>query len=124
MDASGSNVDRNKVLFGSRSVTKLPETIKTLNGSSPWILTSKGSNGKAHGNMLAKILIDASMTPAAILNVAVMHTPKPVTEEALEQLKAHSADCIISIGGGSVVGFGLYSHSGNRVRQDNAVCHA
>ncbi|KAG9667221.1 maleylacetate reductase, partial [Aureobasidium melanogenum] len=106
MDATGSDVDTNKVLFGSKSVNKLPDEIKRLNGSSPVVLTSKGTNGTAHGRMLAKILTDASMTPAAVLNVAVMHTPKSVTEEALEQLKAHAADCIVSIGGGSVVGLG------------------
>ncbi|KAI4736939.1 maleylacetate reductase [Aureobasidium sp. EXF-12298] len=106
MDATGSEVDTNKVLFGSKSVNKLPDEIKRLNGSSPVVLTSRGTNGTAHGRMLAKILTDASMTPAAVLNVAVMHTPKSVTEEALEQLKAHVADCIVSIGGGSVVGLG------------------
>jgi len=106
MDASGTNIDPNKVLFGSKSVTKLPDEIKRLGNSSPLILTSKGRNGVAHGQLLAKILIDASITPAAILNTAVMHTPKPVTEEALEQLKSQAADCIVSIGGGSVVGLG------------------
>lgn len=106
MDASGTKIDPNKVLFGSKSVTKLPDEIKRLGNSSPLILTSKGRNGVSHGQSLAKILIDASITPAAILNTAVMHTPKPVTEEALEQLKSRAADCIVSIGGGSVVGLG------------------
>jgi alcohol dehydrogenase class IV len=106
MDVSGSNIDPNKILFGSESVTKLPDEIRKLDKSSPLILTSKGRNGYAHGQLLAKSLSDASMTPAAILNTAVMHTPKLVTEEALEQLKSRAADCIVSIGGGSVVGLG------------------
>jgi alcohol dehydrogenase class IV len=106
MDASGSSIDLNKVLFGSKSVTKLPDQIRKIDKSSPLILTSKGRNGSAHGQLLAKILSDASITPAAVLNTAVMHTPKPVTEEALEQLKIRAADCIVSIGGGSVVGLG------------------
>lgn len=106
MDASGSNIDPNKVLFGSKSVTKLPDVIKRLGNSSPLVLTSKGRNGITHGQLLANILADASIAPAAILNTAVMHTPKPVTEDALEQLKTRAADCIVSIGGGSVVGLG------------------
>ncbi|KAH0284637.1 maleylacetate reductase [Aureobasidium namibiae CBS 147.97] len=106
MDASGTSIDPDKVLFGSKSVTKLPDEIKRLGNSSPLILTSKGRNGVAHGQLLAKILTDASTTPAAILNTAVMHTPKPVTEEALERLKSQAADCIVSIGGGSVIGLG------------------
>ncbi|KAI4717788.1 hypothetical protein E4T48_06004 [Aureobasidium sp. EXF-10727] len=106
MDTSASDIDSNKVLFGSKSVTKLPDQIRRLDSSSPLILTSKGKNGTLHGEMLAKILTDASMIPAAVLNVAVMHTPKPVTEEALAQLKARAANCIVSIGGGSVVGLG------------------
>lgn len=106
MDASGSNIDLSKVLFGSKSVTSLPDEIKRLGHSSPLILTSKGRSGVAHGQLLAKILADASLTPAAILNTAVMHTPKPVTEQASEQLKSQAADCIVSIGGGSVIGLG------------------
>jgi alcohol dehydrogenase class IV len=106
MDTSEFDIDPSKVLFGSKSVTKLPDEINRLNNSSPIVLTSKGRSGLAHGQLLAKILSDASITPAAILNVAVMHTPKFVTEEALEQLKSRAADCIVSIGGGSVVGLG------------------
>jgi alcohol dehydrogenase class IV len=106
MDTSGYRIDPSKVLFGSKSVTKLADEIKRSNNSSPLVLTSKGRSGIAHGQLLVKILSDASITPAAILNTAVMHTPKPVTEEALKQLKFRAADCIVSIGGGSVVGLG------------------
>jgi alcohol dehydrogenase class IV len=106
MHASGLDIDPSKVLFGSKSVTRLPDEIRRLNSSSPIVLTSKGRSGLAHGQLLAQILSNASITPAAILNTAVMHTPKPVTEEALEQLRSRAADCIVSIGGGSVVGLG------------------
>lgn len=35
-----------------------------------------------------------------------MHTPKEVTEEALEYSTSVDADCFVSIGGGSAVGLG------------------
>lgn len=35
---------------------------------------------------------------------AAMHTPVAVTEEALERLRTHKADCVVAIGGGSTTG--------------------
>lgn len=106
MNSFEYNINPSRVVFGSKSINKLPDEIKRLESSSPIILTSKGNSGKSHGELLAKVLEDASINPAGILNMAVMHTPTSVTEQALHSLKSQDADCIISIGGGSVVGLG------------------
>ncbi|ADZ69533.1 maleylacetate reductase [Polymorphum gilvum] len=37
---------------------------------------------------------------------AAMHTPVEVTESALEQVRAVSADCVVALGGGSTTGLG------------------
>ncbi|KAI5204555.1 maleylacetate reductase [Aureobasidium subglaciale] len=106
MDPFEYNINPSRVVFGSGSINKLPEEIKKLECSSPLVLTSKGQNGNLHGEFLTEILSKCSMSAAAILNMAVMHTPVPITEAALQQLKAQAADCIVTIGGGSVVGLG------------------
>ncbi|KEQ94083.1 hypothetical protein AUEXF2481DRAFT_292294 [Aureobasidium subglaciale EXF-2481] len=106
MDSFEYNINPSRVVFGIGSVNKLPEEIKKLGCSSPLVLTSKGQNGMLHGDLLTEVLSKCSMSAAATLNMAVMHTPVPVTEAALQQLKAQAADCIVSIGGGSVVGLG------------------
>ncbi|MGR3468378.1 MAG: maleylacetate reductase [Shimia sp.] len=48
------------------------------------------------------------MGPAAagVYSKAAMHTPVAVTEDALEHLKLSGADCLIGIGGGSLIGLG------------------
>lgn len=106
MNSFEYNINPSRVVFGSKSINKLPDEIKRLESSSPIILTSKGYSRKLHGELLAKVLEDASITPAGILNMAVMHTPTSVTEQALHSMRSQDADCIISIGGGSVVGLG------------------
>lgn len=43
---------------------------------------------------------------AGTFNGATMHTPVDVTERALEVVKAHGADGIVAVGGGSTTGLG------------------
>jgi alcohol dehydrogenase class IV len=93
-----------RVIFGSGSIDKLPDAVKRLNVSSPLLLSTP--RGIEHTNRLADILRSASIESVGAFNNAVTHTPVAVTEEALQLLKAKSADCVISIGGGSVVGLG------------------
>jgi len=104
MDFFEYNANPGRVIFGSGSIQKLPDEIMRLNVSSPLLLSTP--RGSGHVYELTRILKGASIKPAGTFNGAVMHTPTSVTFEGMQFLKSKSADCIVSIGGGSVVGLG------------------
>ncbi|KAK5000129.1 hypothetical protein LTR66_000954 [Elasticomyces elasticus] len=104
MDSFEYNVNPGRIVFGSGSINKLPEEIKRLNASSPLLLST--SRGTKYTNKLAEILRRASIEPAGTFNNAVTHTPVSVTDQAMESMEQKTADCVVSIGGGSVVGLG------------------
>ena len=104
MDAFEYNANPGRVVFGRGSINKLPEEIKRLNLKSPLLLSTPQQVESAEG--LAKILSDASTTPAGTYTKATMHTPAHITDEALAFAKDKNADCVVSIGGGSTIGLG------------------
>ncbi|KKO96607.1 hypothetical protein THAR02_11291 [Trichoderma harzianum] len=98
------NVLPSRVVFGSGSVKKLPDEMERLKVSRPLLLSTPG---KSHWtNQLFDLIQGASMAAAGTFAQAKAHTPIPVTEEATALLNSVAADCVISIGGGSVVGLG------------------
>ncbi|KAF4958672.1 hypothetical protein FGADI_2222 [Fusarium gaditjirri] len=94
----------NRVVFGSGSIRKLPAEIKRLQVSRPLLLCTPGKSHLA--DQLSNIIKDASLDVAGIFPHATAHTPTPVTERGTAFLDSVSADCVVSIGGGSVVGLG------------------
>ncbi|KAI1047189.1 hypothetical protein LB505_011671 [Fusarium chuoi] len=98
------NVQTNRVVFGSGSITKLPAEIKRLHVSRPLLLCTPGKRHLA--DQLSDIIKDASLDVAGIFAHATAHTPTSVTEQGIAFLGSVSADCVVSIGGGSVVGLG------------------
>ncbi|OAQ60225.1 maleylacetate reductase [Pochonia chlamydosporia 170] len=98
------NVLPSRVIFGSGSVKKLPDEIKRLNVSRPLLLSTPGKSN--YTNQLSDILQAASIAVAGTFPHAKQHTPASVTEEATAVLNSIEADCVVSIGGGSVVGLG------------------
>jgi alcohol dehydrogenase class IV len=104
MDPFEYNANPGRVVFGPGSIKKLPKEIRQLSLKSPLLLTTPQQ--VEHGSELAKILEDASITPAGAYNNATMHTPSHITEEAMGYVKTRSADCVVSIGGGSTIGLG------------------
>ncbi|WZH47153.1 putative maleylacetate reductase [Fusarium acuminatum] len=94
----------NRVIFGSGSIRKLPAEIKRLNVSRPLLLCTPGKSHLA--NQLSDIIKAASLDIAGIFPHATAHTPTSVTEKGITVLNSASADCVISVGGGSVVGLG------------------
>ncbi|KAF4448536.1 ADH4-Alcohol dehydrogenase IV [Fusarium austroafricanum] len=94
----------NRVIFGSGSIRKLPAEIKRLNVSRPLLLCT---SGKSHlADQLSDIVKAASLDVAGIFPHATAHTPTSVTEQGTAFLDSVSADCVVSIGGGSVIGLG------------------
>ena len=98
------NVLPSRVIFGSGSVNKLPDEIKRLNASRPVILSTSGRSNFA--DQISAVIKGASIEVAGVFPKAKQHTPTQVSEEAAAYLKQLSADCVVSIGGGSVIGLG------------------
>ncbi|KAF2659391.1 putative maleylacetate reductase [Lophiostoma macrostomum CBS 122681] len=96
------NTFPSRVIFGSGSVQKLPAEIRRINTARPLLLsTPRGSHLAVQlSEDLRKSFIDV----AGIFSNAKEHTPTSVTEEATVVLTSKAADCVISIGGGSVIG--------------------
>ncbi|KAJ6443671.1 hypothetical protein O9K51_04850 [Purpureocillium lavendulum] len=98
------NVLPSRVVFGSGSVKKLPAEMQRLGVSRPLLLSSPT---KSHWtNQLSDLIRAASMPAAGTFSNATAHTPVTVTEEATALLTSVAADCVVSIGGGSVIGLG------------------
>ncbi|KAK5371129.1 hypothetical protein LTR20_007265 [Exophiala xenobiotica] len=104
MDPFEYNANPGRVVFGPGSINKLPEEIKRLGLKSPLLLSTPQQVSQAED--LAKILTSGSIEPAGTYTNATMHTPSHITEEAMSFLKSKSADCVVSIGGGSTIGLG------------------
>jgi alcohol dehydrogenase class IV len=104
MDSFIHDLKSSRVIFGAGSVNQLPAEIKKCNASSPLFLST--ARGLAQAQMLSSVCSDAGIESTGAYNGAVMHTPTAVTLEAMAHLRDSSADCIVSIGGGSVIGLG------------------
>ncbi|EHY51963.1 hypothetical protein HRR83_003475 [Exophiala dermatitidis] len=98
------NANPGRVVFGPGSIQKLPDEIRRLDLKSPLLLSTPQQVSQAED--LAKILKNASIEPAGTYTNATMHTPSHITEEAMSFLRERSADCVVSIGGGSTIGLG------------------
>jgi len=92
------------VLFGSGEIQKVPQELQRLRLSKPLLLSTATGVGRA--NKLAKILQGNGITAVEIFAEAKMHTPIPVTQKALAFATKTTADCVVSIGGGSATGLG------------------
>jgi alcohol dehydrogenase class IV len=93
-----------RIVFGPGSIQKLPAELKRLNVQRPLLLCTARRRNLA--DQLAAILAAASIEVAGSFAKAAEHTPVPISEEGNAFLGSVSADCVVSIGGGSVVGLG------------------
>lgn len=89
------------VRFGSGTISTLPDVLERLGCSRPFALTTP-RQGAELGAVLGSV-IDVLVGTFAR---AEMHTPVPVTLEALAEVEKAGADCVVAIGGGSAVGLG------------------
>ncbi|KAL5597178.1 hypothetical protein FOBRF1_010971 [Fusarium oxysporum] len=98
------NVQTNRVVFGSGSIRKVPAEINRLHVSRPLLLCTPRKRNLA--DQLSDIIKDASLDVAGIFPHATAHTPTSVTDQGTAFLDSVSADCVVSVGGGSVIGLG------------------
>ena len=90
-----------RVVFGSGTLASAKAEMERLGGKRALVLTTpqQEAQGKSLGAALGPLY-------AGIFPGATMHTPVEVTERALVAMKAHEADCVVSLGGGSTTGLG------------------
>ncbi|KAH7555156.1 hypothetical protein BM1_07817 [Bipolaris maydis] len=104
MDTFTYTASPRRVIFGSGLINKLLAEIEMLKCAAPLLLSS--ARHRNLSDQLAGVLHGSTIKLAGTFNGAIMHTPTVVTENAVQCLKIMSADCVISVGGGSVVGLG------------------
>ncbi|NOW48889.1 alcohol dehydrogenase class IV [Novosphingobium sp. SG751A] len=90
------------VRFGHGSLAALPDVLAGMNCQRGVLITTprQGSalNGLGHGAEGRAVV--------GSIPLARMHTPVDVTEEALVEVRAFGADCLVALGGGSAIGLG------------------
>lgn len=88
-----------RVIFGTGTASKVRDEVERLGRSRVLLLASPRLTALTEK-------IEGVLGPLAVARFdgAAMHTPVEVTEQALEVLRAHSADCVVAVGGGSTTG--------------------
>ena len=90
-----------RVVFGSGTISRLPEELSRLDVSAPLLLTTPGQSKRADG---VKDVLGGKI--AGHFSEAAMHTPTHITEKAVSYALSQNADSVVSIGGGSAIGLG------------------
>src|SRR5258706_342919 len=88
-----------RVGFGAGAVSQLAAEVERLGATRVLLISTPG-----RADMVRSVARDLKI--AGIFDQAVMHTPIKAVEAAREMAKSLGADCCITIGGGSTIGFG------------------
>ncbi|CAM3881756.1 maleylacetate reductase [Kibdelosporangium persicum] len=86
-----------RVVFGSGTISVLPDEVADLGASRALVI---GSGRAAPARAALGALAVAHFGDAA------MHTPVEVTEQALAVVHDANVDCLVAVGGGSAIGLG------------------
>ncbi|KAJ6618871.1 iron-containing alcohol dehydrogenase [Mycena sp. CBHHK59/15] len=88
-----------RVIFGSGTLAQVGAEIQRLGCSNALVLTASfhAKDGETLRASLGALAV-------GIYANATMHTPTNVTEEAVELANTLGADCLVALGGGSVIG--------------------
>ncbi|KAH8585670.1 maleylacetate reductase [Bisporella sp. PMI_857] len=95
------NTTTMRVVFGQRTLDRLPDEVARLKVNAPLLLSTPEQVSQALE--LQRIL---GGRVAGIFSEAAMHTPISTSTKALEYASLKGADGLISIGGGSTIGLG------------------
>ena len=88
-----------RVVFGAGMAAELGREIERLGAKRPLLISTPG-----RATMVRAVA--KGLNIAGTFDQVVMHTPVKVVEAAREMAKSVDADCCITIGGGSTIGFG------------------
>jgi maleylacetate reductase len=90
-----------RVLFGSGTLSRLPDEVERLGLHRVLVLATPQQADQAR-DIAARI----GPRAAAVFSGATMHTPASVTEEAMRLVTAGRIDGLVAVGGGSTIGLG------------------
>ncbi|AEQ50156.1 maleylacetate reductase [Pelagibacterium halotolerans] len=90
-----------RVVFGSGTIDQVGDELARMELTKALVLTTPQQ--EETGRQMVSALGNRA---AGLFAGAAMHTPVEVTEEALKQVEAIGADCVVAIGGGSTTGLG------------------
>lgn len=101
-----------RVVFGSGTMSAAKAEIERFGGNRALVLTTpqQASQGLKLGNDLGSL-------HGGLFSGAAMHTPIEATERALAAMQDCEADCVVSLGGGSMTGLGKALAARTGVRQ-------
>ena len=88
-----------RVVFGPGAVAQLPAEVARLGAKRVLLLSTPGRAG-----MVAAV--SKNLPIAGVFDKVVMHTPLEAANEARELATKLNADCCVTVGGGSTIGFG------------------
>jgi len=88
-----------RVVFGAGAVAQLGAEVERLGAKRALLVSTPG-----RAQMVRSVA--GGLQVAGIFDQAVMHTPLAAVEAARAMAKSLQADCCITIGGGSTIGFG------------------
>ena len=88
-----------RVVFGAGAVSQLGAEVERLGAKRALLISTPGRAGMVRA--LAR-----GLQVAGLFDQAVMHTPVAAVEAARAMARSVAADCCITIGGGSTIGFG------------------
>ena len=88
-----------RVVFGAGSIRGLAAEVERLGARRVLLISTPGR---------AQMVRDLAqgLAVAGVFDRAVMHTPLAVVEAAREEARKVNADCCVTVGGGSTIGFG------------------
>lgn len=90
-----------RVLFGSGTLARLGEEVERLGLARVLVLSTPEQEEAGRA-----IAADLGGRAAGLFAGAVMHTPVPVTDAAMERVLTLGADGTVAVGGGSTIGLG------------------
>ncbi len=88
-----------RVVFGAGAIRSLAAEVERLGARRVLLISTPGR---------ARMVRDLAqgLAVAGVFDRAVMHTPLAVVEAAREEARKVNADCCVTVGGGSTIGFG------------------
>jgi maleylacetate reductase len=90
-----------RVVFGHGTLAQVPDEVARLGHARALVLSTPHQESEAQA--LARQLGDKAV---GVFAGATMHTPVEITDQAVAAFRAASADCVVSLGGGSTTGLG------------------
>src|ERR1051326_430535 len=88
-----------RVVFGAGAVAQLGTEVERLGAKRALLISPRGRAQRVRA-------VAGGLQVAGIFDQAVMHPPIAAVEAARAMAKSLEADCCITIGGGSTIGFG------------------